>query len=82
MTIIVAIIVIMMVAVVFVIPMAFVHLPALLIVVVVGVAPVSAWVGWPFPASAYPCITAVVGSPVAIDPLISFAGDWWPGLVT
>ena len=59
---------VVMVAMVFVVPVAFVHLPALLVVVVVGVAPVSAGVRWPLPDAGDPDVAVATLPPVAINP--------------
>ncbi len=67
--------VVVMIAVVFMVPVAFVHLPPLLVVVVVGVAPVGAGVGGTIPASADPVVATLVVSPVAVDPLVAFTGS-------
>jgi len=61
---------IMMIAMVFVVPMAFMHRPAALIVVIVRMAPVSSRIRWPLPNS------------VAIHPDKTFARKRWPYLIT
>ena len=76
---------VVVIPVVFMIPMAFVHLPAALVVVVVGVAPVGAGVGWPLPSAGDPDIVAAARAPVPIDPGEAFSrhershliADWW-----
>ena len=65
---------VMMVTVVFAIPMAFVYLPALLIVVVVGMAPVGAGIGRALPDAGSPDVAASIVAPVAFSPYIAFAG--------
>lgn len=62
------VVVILVVVMVFAVPVAFVHLPALLVVVVVGMAPVGAGVGWPLPDAGDPDVVVAASSPVAIDP--------------
>ena len=66
---------IVVIAVVFMIPVAFVQTPAFLVVVVVRMGPVGAGIGWAIPAAGNPDVTALVDSPVAVDPGITFAGD-------
>ncbi len=66
--------VIMMVAVVFVVPVTFVHVPSVLVVVVVRVAPVGTFIGWTIPASRNPDIAACIDAPIAIDPYEAFSG--------
>jgi len=76
---------VVVIAVVFVIPVAFMYLPASLVVVVVGVAPVGAGVGWPLPPAGDPDIVAAARAPVPIDPGEAFSrhdrsyliADWW-----
>jgi len=70
----VAIAVVAMVAVVFVVPVAFVHLPAAVVVVVVGVAPVGPGVGRTLPDAGTPNIATAVVSPVTFGPDVAFAG--------
>lgn len=74
-------IVVVMIAMVFVVPMPLMHLPATLIVVVVRMAPVSSRVGRPLPNSRDPDIPATAISPVAIHPGIAFSGQRRPDLV-
>ena len=62
------------VSVVFVVPVTFVHLPALLVVVVVGMAPVGASVGRALPDAWAPDVASTVISPVAFGPYIALAG--------
>jgi hypothetical protein len=69
-----ATLVVVMVAVIFVIPVALVEPPTLLIVVVVRMTVVSARIRRTIPAPLHPDIAAAVTPPVAINPLISFAG--------
>jgi hypothetical protein len=79
------VIVVVVIAMIFVIPVAFVHLPATLIVVVVGVGPVGAGIGRLLPCTWNPDIVAAARHPVPIDPDEAFRGhgrrdfiaDWW-----
>ena len=64
------------VAVLFVFPMSFMQLPALLVVIVVRVAPGGAFVGGTVPASLNPAVVMAVGNPISFDPGIAWAGDW------
>jgi hypothetical protein len=68
--------IVVVIAMVFVIPMASMNLPALLVVIVVGMAPVGARVGWPLPDAGYPDVAAAARAPVAIDPGIALS---WHG---
>jgi hypothetical protein len=77
---------IMMIAMVFVIPMAFMHLPATLIMVIVRMAPVSSRIRWPLPNPWNPDIPSAANSPVTIDPHEAFSwkrrsylitNGWW-----
>jgi hypothetical protein len=70
-----------MVAVIFVVPVAFMHLPALLIMVVVRVAPIGASVGRSLPAASSPDVTSSYVSPVSIGPYVAFARHGWTGFV-
>lgn len=74
-------VVVVVIAVVFVIPVAFVHLPASLVVVVVGVAPVGAGVRWPLPAAGNPDVAAAARAPVAVNPGVTFSWHGWPYLI-
>ena len=81
-SIVIAVIAMILVApVVLMIPVALVHLPALVIVVVVGMAPVSAGVRWPVPTSWNPAIVPPIIAPVAIDPSKTFAWHGWTSFV-
>jgi hypothetical protein len=64
------------VVVVFMIPVSFVHLPALLVMIVVRVAPVGAFVRRTVPASLDPAVVVAVGSPISFNPGVAGAGDW------
>ena len=81
----VVVMIVVVIAVVFAVPMAFMNLPALLVVVVVGMAPVGARVGWPLPSAGDPDIVAAARAPVPIDPGVAFCrhgrshliAEWW-----
>ena len=60
--------IVVVIPMVFVIPVPFMYLPPLLVVVVVGVGPVGAGVGWPLPGAGDPDIAVAMNSPIAIDP--------------
>jgi hypothetical protein len=64
------------IAVVFAVPVAFMYLPASLVVVVVGVAPVSAGVGWSLPAAGDPGVAVATLAPIAINPGVTLS---WHG---
>jgi len=66
--------------VVFVVPVALVHLPALLVVVVVGMAPGGAGEGWSLPDTAVPYVSASIIAPVAFGPDITRPGHAWLNL--
>src|SRR5258708_22175118 len=78
---IVVVVAVVMVAMVFAIPVTFVHLPAALVVVVVGVAPVGAGVGWSLPAAGDPDVAATACSPVTVNPVVAFFRHRRPYLV-
>ena len=61
-------IVVMVIAMVFVVPMAFMHLPALLVMVVVRMAPVSPLVRRTLPGAWTPNVAATLSSPIAFGP--------------
>ena len=63
-----AVIVMVVVAVVFVVPVAFMQPPAFSFMVVVRMAPISAFKRWPFPASRNPVIVTALLAPVSFDP--------------
>src|SRR5580704_12675528 len=65
---------IMMVAMVLMVPVAFMHLPAITVVVVVRVTPVRTGIRRPLPHVRNPHIPPTVNSPVAIDPYIARTG--------
>jgi hypothetical protein len=80
--------VVVVIAMVFAVPMAFMNLPALLVVVVVRMAPIGASVGRPLPHAGDPDVAAAARAPVPIDPGVAFSGHgrsrliadrWWWG---
>jgi hypothetical protein len=81
----VVVVIVVVIAMVFAVPVAFMNLPTLLVVVVVGMAPVGAGVGWPLPDAGDPDIVAAARAPVPIDPGVAFSwhgrpcviADWW-----
>src|SRR5258707_7474074 len=69
-------VVVVVIAMVIVVPMAFMHLPATLIMVVVRMTPVGSSVGRPLPAPRDPDIPSAAWSPVTIHPGVAFS---WHG---
>src|SRR5277367_5716667 len=65
--------VVVMVAVVFVVPVSFMDLPALLVVIVMRMGPVGARVGRSLPNSRDPDIATATLSPVSVDPCVAFS---------
>ena len=76
-----AVVILMMVAMVFVVPVALMHVPAVVVMVVVRMAPVSPGIRWPPPDSGNPHIPSAIDSPIAIDPNKAFARYSRPNLV-
>src|ERR1035437_10206819 len=62
----------MVIPVVVTIPVAFVHMPAILVMIIVRVAPICASVWWTVPAPGNPYVPAAVVTPVSVDPGIAF----------
>jgi hypothetical protein len=62
------------VAVVFVVPMSLVQLPAFLVMVIVRVAPGGPFVGRTVPASLDPAVVAAIGSPISFHPDVALTG--------
>lgn len=57
--------------VILMVPMAFMESPALLIVVIVRMNPISTGIRWTFPMSGDPPVTVVAnGDPVSLDPAV------------
>jgi hypothetical protein len=73
--------IVVVIAMVFAIPVALMYPPALLVVVVVGMAPVGAGVGWPLPSAGDPDIVAAARAPVPIDPGVAFFRHWRSHLI-
>jgi hypothetical protein len=69
--------VVVVVAVVIVIPMAFMYLPALLVMVVVGVGPIGSCIGWALPGTGHPHIVIASNAPVTIDPGVALCWYRW-----
>lgn len=69
---------IVVIAVILAVPVPFVDLPALLVVVVVRMGPVSARIGRPLPPPGDPDIVVAMHSPIAIRPGITISRDWRP----
>jgi len=73
---------VVVVAVIFMIPMALVVGPSTVIVVVVGVGPIGAGIGRSAPHSGGPHISASVPVPISIDPRVTRPWHRRPHLVT
>jgi hypothetical protein len=54
--------------VIFMIPVPVMHFPALLVVVVMRMAPICTLERWALPVSGYPAIVMTVGSPISTNP--------------
>jgi hypothetical protein len=72
---------VMVVAMVFTVPVAFMHLPATIIMVVVRMAPVGSRIGRPLPDPGDPDIPPAAITPIAVDPSIAVSRDRWPYLI-
>ncbi len=80
-----AVVIVVVIAMVFAVPVAFMNSPTFAVVVVVGMAPVGAGVGWPLPSAGDPDIVTAARAPVPIDPGVAFSrhdrsyliADWW-----
>jgi hypothetical protein len=59
--------------VIFVVPMAFMQLPALALVVIVRMVPIGTFVRRSVPTPRHPSVVMPVGSPIALDPGIAGA---------
>jgi hypothetical protein len=71
----VVVIVIVVVSVILVVPVPFVHLPPTVVVIVMGMAPVGAWVGRSVPAPRNPSVVTAGDAPVTVDPDETFAWE-------
>jgi hypothetical protein len=72
----------MIAAVILAVPVAFVHLPSTVVMIVVGVGPIGAWV-WPsVPSARIPLVAAAYSTPVSIDPDEAFARKRGAYLIT
>src|ERR1700737_322057 len=69
------------IAMVFAVPVPFMNLPTFAVVVVVGVGPVGAGVGWALPSAGDPDIVTAARAPVRIDPGEVFCGHGRPDLI-
>jgi hypothetical protein len=78
----VVVMVVMVIAVVFAVPVPFMYLPALLVVVVVRMAPVGAGVGWPLPSAWDPDVAVATRPPIAINPGVAFPRHGRSDLIT
>jgi len=83
----VAVVIVMMIipvtfVVIFMVPVAFMKLPSLLIVVVVRMVPICALVRRLFPAARDPLVVVAVGSPIALNPGVAGTGCIASPLVT
>ena len=72
----VVIVVMPVILVILVVPVPLMHRPSALIVIVVGMAPVSAGVRRSVPAARYPAVVIVDNGPVTIDPDKAFFRYW------
>jgi hypothetical protein len=80
----VVVMILVVIAVVFAIPVPFMNLPTFVVVIVVGVGPVGAGVGWALPSAGDPDIVAAARTPVPVDPgeaflrhgRLDFIADW------
>lgn len=67
---------------IFAVPMALVIMPAIVVAIVVRVAPVAACVRWSIPTARYPIIASVSHTPISIHPGITFARGRRSALIT
>lgn len=77
----VAVMVVVMITMVITVPMAFVIVPAILVTIVVRVAPVCPSIRGTVPAARHPVIAAVPYTPVSVNPEIARTRCGWPTLV-
>ena len=71
----------MMIAMVFMVPMALMHMPAIVVMVIMRVAPVSPVKRRPPPPAWNPDIVPAVWSPITINPNIALTRHRWPNLI-
>src|ERR1700737_1963759 len=64
--------VVMVIAVILPVPMAFMHSPAFRVMIVVWMAPIRSGIWRTIPTSRLPYIPSAIDSPVAVDPLVPF----------
>jgi len=74
--------IVVVIAVVFAVPVSFMNLPTFAVVVVVGVGPVGAGVGWLLPDAGDPDVAVATCAPVPIDPGVAFSGHERPDLIS
>jgi hypothetical protein len=72
---------VMVVAVVFMIPVTLVVCPAVGVVVVVGVGPIGARIGWPAPHSGDPHVTSPGPVPIPVHPNVARTGKRGANLI-
>src|SRR6266567_3373688 len=77
----VAVTVVVVISVILTVPVPFMHVPAILVAVIMRVAPVGARVRRPVPTSRNPDVSAPVDTPVAIDPDKAGPGRWRAPLI-
>ena len=77
--------IVVVIAMVFAVPVPFMNLPTFAVVIVVGVGPVGAGVGWALPSAGDPDIAAATRAPIPVDPGITssrhgrshLVAEWW-----
>jgi hypothetical protein len=74
--------VIVVAAVIFMVPVAFLHVPAISLMLIVRVIPVGSLVRGTLPDTGYPDVAASVKTPITINPGITLGGRWRAALVT
>jgi hypothetical protein len=70
--------VVVVLAMIVMVPVAFMHLPALLVVVIMRMIPVAALIGWALPGTCPPYIASAIISPIALLPNIALARHGGP----
>src|ERR1035437_6078542 len=63
------------------VPVAFMQVPAVLVVVVVRMAPIRTSVRRVIPASTHPDVTALVDTPISVNPRVSLTRGWRTALI-